>query len=122
MGLFGVLTKFFKKPPAAPTELDEAVRSFQDKTGIRFNDVGLLRVALTHGSYVHEHPDTGLESMGRMELLGDSVLGLVVNEYLYSSSPASEEAAPEDEIAARQQGGAGQTRQEHAPGVLPPVG
>ena len=91
MGLFGVLTKFFKKPPAAPTELDEAVRSFQDKTGVRFNDIGLLRVALTHGSYVHEHPDTGLESMGRMELLGDSVLGLVVNEYLYASFPASEE-------------------------------
>ena len=91
MGLFGVLTKFFKKPPAAPTELDEAVRSFQDKTGVRFNDIGLLRVALTHGSYVHEHPDTGLESMGRMELLGDSVLGLVVNEYLYAGFPASEE-------------------------------
>jgi len=91
MGLFGVLNKFFKKPPSAPSELDEAIHSFQDKTGVRFNDIGLLRVALTHGSYVHEHPDTGLESMGRMELLGDSVLGLVVNEYLYAGFPASEE-------------------------------
>lgn len=91
MRLFGVLNKFFKKEPSAPTELDGAVRSFQHKTGVRFNDAGLLRVALTHGSYVHEHPDTGLESMGRMELLGDSVLGLVVNEYLYKEFPGEEE-------------------------------
>jgi ribonuclease-3 len=91
MRLFGFLTRHLKKDSVAPTELDEAVRAFQDKTGVRFNDSGLLRVALTHGSYVHEHPDTGLESMGRMELLGDSVLGLVVNEYLYANFPADEE-------------------------------
>ena len=91
MRLFGFLTRFFKKDSSAPTELDEAVRSFQQKTGVKFNDPGLLRVALTHGSYVHEHPDTGLESMGRMELLGDSVLGLVVNEYLYASFLEAEE-------------------------------
>jgi len=91
MRLFNVFNRLLKKGPVAPTELDEAVNSFQQKTGVRFKDPGLLRVALTHGSYVHEHPDTGLESMGRMELLGDSVLGLVVNEYLYASFPAFEE-------------------------------
>ncbi len=91
MRLFGFLTRHLKKGPAAPTELDEAVSAFQRKNGVRFKDAGLLRVALTHGSYVHEHPDTGLASMGRMELLGDSVLGLVVNEYLYAHFPSDEE-------------------------------
>ncbi|MBN1503427.1 MAG: ribonuclease III [Candidatus Eisenbacteria bacterium] len=91
MGLFGILKRRFKRRPAASNDLDQAVSSFQQTTGVRFSDVALLRVALTHGSYVHEHPDSNLESMGRMELLGDSVLGLVVNDYLYASFPALEE-------------------------------
>ena len=91
MGLFGVFTRLFKRDSGVPTELEQAVSSFQQRTGVRFKDSALLRVALTHGSYVHEHPETNLESMGRMELLGDSVVGLVVNDYLYASFPAAEE-------------------------------
>ncbi|MGI4789331.1 MAG: ribonuclease III [Janthinobacterium lividum] len=43
-----------------------------------------LRQALTHKSLV---PDRTLESNERLEFLGDSVLGLVVVEYLYAQFP-----------------------------------
>ena len=52
--------------------------------GLPVTDQGLLRQALTHKSLV---PDAPLESNERLEFLGDSVLGLVVNEYLCAQFP-----------------------------------
>lgn len=52
--------------------------------GLPVTDQGLLRQALTHKSLV---PDAPLESNERLEFLGDSVLGLVVNEYLCATFP-----------------------------------
>lgn len=48
----------------------------------RFNNKSVLNHALTHRSYVNE---TGVhvQDNERLEYLGDSVLALVVNEYLY---------------------------------------
>ena len=49
---------------------------------IKFKDRNLLLRALTHRSFVNEYgPDT--KDNERLEYLGDSVLGLVVNEYLF---------------------------------------
>ena len=45
-------------------------------------DEKLLLQALTHRSYVNEHPDAG-EHNERLEFLGDAVLGFVVGELLY---------------------------------------
>ncbi len=50
----------------------------------RFRDVNLLRIALTH-------PSSGKGSYQRLEFLGDSVLGLVMAEYLYSLLPQAGE-------------------------------
>ncbi len=47
-------------------------------------DQAALRQALTHKSLV---PDHSLDSNERLEFLGDSVLGLVVVEYLYEQFP-----------------------------------
>ena len=47
-------------------------------------DPAALKQALTHKSLV---PDHSLDSNERLEFLGDSVLGLVVVEYLYSQFP-----------------------------------
>lgn len=47
-------------------------------------DKAALRQALTHKSLV---PDHTLDSNERLEFLGDSVLGLVVVEYLYAQFP-----------------------------------
>jgi len=51
--------------------------------GIRIRDLSLLDQALSHRSYVHEQEMGRGQSNERMEFLGDSVLGLVVNEALY---------------------------------------
>jgi ribonuclease-3 len=48
-------------------------------------DAGLLTLALTHRSYAYENG--GLPTNERLEFLGDSVLGVVVTEYLYRTHP-----------------------------------
>ena len=54
-------------------------------------DETLLRQALTHRSYVNEHPDAG-EHNERLEFLGDAVLGFLVGELLYKRYPDINEA------------------------------
>lgn len=48
----------------------------------QFKDESLLRLALTHRSYVNEHPNES-ENNERLEFLGDAVLGYLVGELLY---------------------------------------
>ena len=50
--------------------------------GYKFKDLNLLETAFTHLSYAH---DNGVQSYERMEYLGDSVLQLIVSEYLYDN-------------------------------------
>ena len=57
------------------------------KIGIPLKNPDLLREALTHRSYLNEHPDWGLPHNERLEYLGDAVLGLAVTEYLYHKFP-----------------------------------
>ena len=65
----------------------------QDRLGYRFEDLGLLRTALTHRSYANER---GLdEHFERLELLGDSVVGLIVTAWLYQRLPQ----APEGDLS-----------------------
>lgn len=48
-------------------------------------DPELLVLALTHRSFAHEAG--GLPTNERLEFLGDSVLGLIVTEYLFTTHP-----------------------------------
>ena len=63
----------------------------QRSLGVKFRDQGLLRKALTHGSYIHENPDAAQESNQRLEFLGDAVLGHVVAQELYLRFPSLNE-------------------------------
>ncbi|MDR1394143.1 MAG: ribonuclease III [Bifidobacteriaceae bacterium] len=56
-------------------------------------DPELLVLALTHRSYAHEAG--GIPENERLEFLGDSVVGLIVTEYLYRTHPS----LPEGELA-----------------------
>ncbi|WP_314934136.1 ribonuclease III family protein, partial [Actinomyces oris] len=56
-------------------------------------DTQLLDLALTHRSYAHENG--GLPTNERLEFLGDSVLGIIVTEYLYRTHPE----VPEGQLA-----------------------
>src|SRR5439155_11234667 len=58
---------------------------------IHFNDPDLLRLALTHRSYLSVTGQGPRESNERLEFLGDSVLGLVTSEYLYRQHPNEHE-------------------------------
>lgn len=49
---------------------------------VKFKDKRLLGRALVHRSYINES-GTSVKDNERLEYLGDSVLGLVVNEYLF---------------------------------------
>jgi ribonuclease-3 len=64
---------------------------FQDHVGFHFRDPGLLQQALTHRSYLGANGSDLNTSNERMEFLGDSVLELVVNEYLYERYPDLQE-------------------------------
>ena len=63
------------------------MKKLENKLGYRFRDAGLLEHALTHSSYANEHRAAGITSNERLEFLGDSVLGLVVAEYLFRTHP-----------------------------------
>ncbi|MBS7527463.1 ribonuclease III [Fusibacter paucivorans] len=67
--------------------MSQSLRDFQEKLGYQFNDIDYLRRALTHSSYANENKKDKIKNNERLEFLGDSVLGLVVSEYLYSHFP-----------------------------------
>ena len=68
---------------------ERVLADFMREYGIRFNDHGQLKLALTHRSYLHV---TGQrDSNERLEFLGDSVLGLVTSEHLYKAHPTEHE-------------------------------
>lgn len=58
------------------------------KIGYTFQDMSLLRQALTHSSYAYENNHRNNE---RMEFLGDAVLGMVCSEYLFKKCPRQPE-------------------------------
>jgi ribonuclease-3 len=83
--LFGLDKAPVARPPR-PGVSEFDLRGFETMVNYKFRDPELARQALTHRSFLHSQPEkdkgTG-ESNERMEFLGDSVVGLVVNEFLY---------------------------------------
>jgi len=69
--------------------MSEAREKLQARLGHTFRDAALLERALTHTSFVPEHP--GAESNQRLEFLGDAVLQLVLTEALFQLFPADRE-------------------------------
>lgn len=59
----------------------------EGRIGYAFKDERLLSQAVTHRSYLNEHPDWPVGQNERLEFLGDAVLELVVTEYLYEHYP-----------------------------------
>jgi ribonuclease-3 len=59
----------------------------EQNLGFGFSDKSLLQRALTHRSYLNEHPEFPLEDNERLEFLGDAVLDFVTGEYLYHRFP-----------------------------------
>ena len=67
------------------------IAEFCKHYGLTFRQSGLLKLALTHRSYLHVTGQGPRESNERLEFLGDSVLGLVTSENLYRAHPNEHE-------------------------------
>ena len=63
------------------------IKDLEAAIGYRFQNIQLLQNALTHSSYANERWHNSLLSNERLEFLGDSVLGMLVAEYLYHNFP-----------------------------------
>jgi ribonuclease III len=61
--------------------------AYQKRLGIQFNDPLLLLRALTHRSYLHEHPNEDVIDNERLEFLGDAILDVIAGEWLYHRLP-----------------------------------
>jgi len=78
--LFGSIKNLLKKTHKQAHH--ELAFEFYDKFGYQFKNTNLLIEALTHRSYIYTN-EIHLPSNERLEFLGDSVLGLVIAEYLF---------------------------------------
>ena len=63
------------------------IKDLETAIGYRFKNITLLQNALAHSSYANERWHDSLKSNERLEFLGDSILGMVVAEYLYRNFP-----------------------------------
>jgi ribonuclease III len=68
----------------------ESPADFSRRLGLQFTNDLLLRRALTHRSYLNEHPEA-LEDNERLEFLGDAVLDFLVGAWLYNRFPEMRE-------------------------------
>ncbi len=58
--------------------------ALQNRIKVKFKEKSLLSHSLIHRSYVNESGNGKMNDNERLEYLGDSVLALVVNEYIYN--------------------------------------
>lgn len=68
----------------------EAPMDFARRNGLPISNYLLLSRALTHRSYLNEHPEA-LEDNERLEFLGDAVLDFLVGAWLYNHYPEMSE-------------------------------
>lgn len=67
-------------------------KDFEKIANHEFADLGLLKTAFTHRSFVNENKGQG-EHNERLEFLGDAVLELVITDYLFNKYPEESEGA-----------------------------
>ncbi len=73
-----------------------SIEKFMAATGMRFGDASLLERAFVHRSYVNEYLVEGVEDQApadneRLEFLGDSVLSMIVSDFLFTRFPNRQE-------------------------------
>ena len=68
----------------------ETPEAFAKRLNLPFKDNLLLSRALTHRSYINEHPEA-IEDNERLEFLGDAVLDFLVASWIYNRFPEMSE-------------------------------
>ena len=64
-----------------------ALHPVEEKLGYAFENKDYLIQAFIHRSFINEYRESPLQHNERLEFLGDSVLGLIVADYLYHRLP-----------------------------------
>ena len=72
-------------------ELLSKVPAIEQKLNYCFSDKDLLVLAFIHRSFFNEHRGLVEQHNERIEFLGDSVLGLIISDYLYAHLPKEPE-------------------------------
>lgn len=67
------------------------LKKLETSLGYTYRDENLLKTALSHSSYANEKFQNSLYSYERLEFLGDSILGFVTANYLYTTFPEKHE-------------------------------
>jgi len=68
-------------------EYQQILERFAARIGVAFRNLGLLRTAFTHRSFVNEYRGEPIEHNERLEFLGDAVLELAVTRFLFEKYP-----------------------------------
>lgn len=68
-----------------------SLEPLETSLGVLFRDRALLKEALTHRSYLNEHPHWSPRHNERLEYLGDAVLELAVSDALFREHPEASE-------------------------------
>jgi len=71
--------------------MKKKLAQFEKKIGYYFKNKNLLLQALTHSSYAYENPQKVKADNETLEFLGDSVLGLIISDYLFANYPKASE-------------------------------
>lgn len=66
--------------------INNTATTIEKKIGYSFKDKRLLALAFVHRSFVNENRDV-VQHNERLEFLGDSILGLLMADYLYQTLP-----------------------------------
>ncbi len=82
------------KTPAADAARKKELQLFEKHAGMRFRKIDFLNLAFSHRSYSNETVGN-IDNNEKLEFLGDSVLGIVVSDYLFRIMPER----PEGELA-----------------------
>ena len=83
---------------ASAGQVEDPVARLAARMEVRFNDLAMLRLALTHRSVLPEWAAAGLsgpliQSNERLEFLGDAYLGAITAEWLYDRFPNEAEGS-----------------------------
>ncbi len=75
-------------------KIKDKLKKFEQQSGYVFEDLTLLRKAVTHSSYANEHRAYQLPCNERLEFLGDAVLNIIVSDHIFRTYPT----LPEGEL------------------------
>ena len=66
-------------------------KEIESLLNLKINNINYYEQAFTHRSFLQEQGQNDVKSNQRMEFFGDSILGMVVGEYLFHKNPDQQE-------------------------------